>query len=129
MRLGKLLIVTVLTSTLAACAAADGDFETDFAAAKANVATLEGGAFDHRVRQRITTPDMIDGANKCITGSHADRPGYSGVMTFEDGGGYTVRFETDDEHTHCLVELHEGKELPEPPARPYLLPIEVGVPK
>lgn len=126
MRVAWLLVASSLAQ-LAACGSGGGDFATDYAAAKANVATLKGGAFAHVVRQRMTTPVLIDAANRCISGGHADRPGYRGVLAFADGGGYSVRFEADDEPSRCLVELYEGRNLPEPPARPYLIPIEAGV--
>ena len=126
MRVAPLLFATLLASALAACGSGGKDFEADFAAAKANVATLEGGAFDHAVEQRYTTPDMQAAAIKCIADNAADRTRYRGVMTFEDPRGYTVRFEVDDDLAKCLVGIYEGRNLPEPPSRPYLLPIEIG---
>ena len=126
MRPTLLLIVALLASMLAACGGGGDDFEADFAAAKATVATLEGGAFDHAVGQRMQVPEITDATAKCATENASDRTAYRGVMEFEDGGGYEVRFEVDDDLARCVAQAYEGRQLPEPPSRPYLIPVEIG---
>jgi hypothetical protein len=126
MRASPVLFAIFLATSLTACAGGAKDFEADFAAAKANVATLEGGAFDHAVGQRLTTPELQAVAMECIADNPADRTRYRGVMAFEDPRGYRVRFEVDDALARCFIGVYEDRNLPEPPTRPYLLPIEIG---
>lgn len=127
MRIAPLLSLAFLAATIAACGGGGKDFEADFATAKANAATPEGGALDRAVGQLMMTPPNQVAATNCIIGSQHKTPGYRGVMEFAQGGGYTIRFEADDKNSRCLVELFEGKPVPEPPVRPYLLPVEIGV--
>jgi hypothetical protein len=121
------LAAAFLASTLAACGDGGKAFEADFATAKANAATAEGGTLDRAIGRIMATPENQAGAVRCITGSHHKTPGYRGVMEFTQGGGYTLRFEADDRSTRCLQELYGAKAVPEPPVRPYLLPVEIGV--
>jgi hypothetical protein len=127
MRLLAPLPAIALAALLAACGGAVGhDFATDFAAAKANAATLEGGAFDHTVEQRILAPDTNRALLACATQHPPARASYRGVVEFDGSRGYGVRFEDDDDYADCLASQLEGLAMPEPPQRPYLLPIEMG---
>ena len=122
----RFLVAALIASTLAACGSGGKDFEADFAAAKATAATLEGGAFDHAVGQRMQVQEITDATAKCAADHASDRTAYRGVMEFEKGGGYDVRFEVDDDLARCLAQAFEGRQMPEPPSRPYLIPVEIG---
>jgi len=120
-------LVLLLAVPLAACGGAVGhDFETDFKAAKANAATLKGGAFDHAVGQRLLTPDTAAAVQQCAARHAPERETYRGVMAFDGSRGYRLRFEADDDFADCLVGVLEGREMPEPPERPYLMPVELA---
>lgn len=112
----------LLACPLAAC----GDFEADFKAAKANAATLQGGAFDHAIGQRLLTPDTTAAVQKCAAAHAPGRATYRGVVAFDRSRGYRIRFEADDDFADCLVDALQGREMPEPPERPYLMPIELA---
>jgi hypothetical protein len=126
MRKTPLLIAALFSSTLAACAGGSKAFATDFAAAKANATTLEGGAFAHSVGQHVSTPGLVAAAKRCTAGGASTPASHRGLLEFERSRGYTVRFDPDDEQATCLAKVYANLSLPEPPARPYLVPIEVG---
>jgi hypothetical protein len=125
MRTATRLTALSLVATLAACNDVISDFDADFKQAKSNVASLEGGAFDHQVQQRLQAQEVLAAANQCVAQNRPDRKAYRGVVAFDGSRGYDVRFEAGDDLADCLVDAYEGRALPEPPARPYLVPLEV----
>ena len=116
----------LLACPLAACGDVEADFQADFEAAKANAATLQGGAFDHAIGQRLLTPDTTAAVRKCAAAHAPARDTYRGVVAFDRSRGYRIRFEADDDFADCLVDVLQGREMPEPPERPYLMPIELA---
>lgn len=124
------LMIAALVIALSACAGAANDFEADYSAARADVATLKGGAFDRAVRLRLGAKPLQDAAAKCLAQNKpAAGPAYRGVIRFDGSRGYTVRYDHDDALARCLVDAFEGKDLPEPPDRPFLVPIEFSAPQ
>jgi hypothetical protein len=117
--------VALLAPLLLVACSGGNDFEADYATAMANKASGPGLAYDHAVENAMQTDAVARAVLECA-GAHRELVTVPrrGVMRFDPGGGYTVDMQPDDALSQCLEPVYSNQRLPEPPSRPYLLPIE-----
>ena len=84
-----------------------------------------GRAYDLAVSKALQTDAVLEKVMGCMS-AHRDllEAPHRGVMRFGVDGGYTIEMQPDNALTQCLTTAYSGHALPEPPSRPYLLPIE-----
>jgi hypothetical protein len=109
---------------LAGCSGG-GDFEADYATAKTNAAAGAGKAFDDAIGKATSTQANSREVLACAAANKDLLKGaYRGVIRFADGGGYSVEMLPDDALSQCLEKAYSNESLPEPPSRPYVMPID-----
>jgi hypothetical protein len=127
----RVLLGCVAPLLLAGCAGSGGpgeltgDFESDFARAKANAATPEGRKFDEAVDAVVNSEAASNAALECTRGRILSKDGYRGIAIFANGGyGFDIR--PKDPFSECFTRVLFRLDYPKPPAPYYLLPIEIG---
>ena len=123
------LLACACACLVAACGGGEPTdaFDKDFAQAKANTASGPGKAYDATINKVMEESNAIEDVMLCYGTDHGPpRDSYRGVMRFAADGGFAIEMRPDDEFSRCMVREFEQVEVPEPPARPYLLPVEIG---
>ena len=126
----RALLACASACLLAACGAG-GDaatgFDAEFAQAKANAASGKGKAYDATINKVMGESDVVSEIMRCYGTDHGPpQESYRGVMRFGAAGGFVIEMQPDDAFSRC-AEREFGKiEVPEPPERPFLLPVEIG---
>lgn len=119
------MIALLAPFLLIASCSAPPDFEADFSAAQANVRGEPGRSYDQAFAKAVQTDAHLAVVMDCMR-THRDlvKQSHRGVIRFGADSGYTIEMRPDNPLTQCLASAYGGHAVPEPPERPYLLPIE-----
>lgn len=126
----------MLTGFLCGCAvllappvlAAEQPFEARYEQAVAMLDTPQGAAYDQRLGESVMSSPQFEVELQRCERAYPGNHSLYGVYEFgEQEGEYRVVFQRDDGFARCIVKMLEGGDIPEPPQRPYLNPVEVKV--
>jgi hypothetical protein len=101
-------------------AAAGDDYDVKLAEARANLASVEGVAYDRAIGAALQTPALEAKFDACLAAvDPAEELHFEGFFEFPESGAYRVELRPDTPVARCFGAAMEGVALREPPSRPW----------
>ena len=108
-----------LAMAFAAPAPADDSFDANLAAARQNLASEAGAAYDRALGEAIAAiPAVAQAMEKCQR-KFKGSPSLQGYLHISAPGTYTVVLAPSGPNAACLAKALEGHALPAPPRLPW----------
>lgn len=108
-------------------AAATAEFDAKLALAEENLFAAGGADFDRQLSESLQQSAEALASLKTCMESDIPKASLRGYFEFKAGGGYSLELEPAGVFATCVKGAFSGREVPEPPSRPYVNQFTFGV--